>query len=119
MDCWRTFFAWRRAERPPSLRVYRLALGAPASPNRSDAVRITQIKEHAFRDFAGDGPRLQIHNKQRLLAQNFARIFAFLTDTRKNHADVIAKIHGKAHELVGTSYFFDAFDRTDADIKGL
>ena len=50
------------------------------------------------------------------MAFDFPRIFAFLAHTRKNNVGVIAKIHGQAHELLGTRHFFDALDGADADI---
>jgi len=63
---------------------------------------MAQIEEHSFRKFTGHFTWFEIHDEQSLLALDLVGIFAFFANPRENRADVVARIHGEAHQIVGS-----------------
>ena len=87
--------------------------------HRREAIRVTEIKQHALGYFARDRSWFPIHHEQRLLPHDFLGIFPFLADAGQHRPGVVAKINGQTHQLVGTRDFFDAFDGAHANIQSL
>jgi hypothetical protein len=85
--------------------------------NRSDAVGVADIEQHAFGNDAPHFSRWQVHHEKRLPALDLARIHAFFLKAGEDRAGVIAEVDAQLHEFVRSGHIAHGFDRTDAHVE--
>src|SRR3954467_4414639 len=84
-----------------------------------NAIRISDVEQHAFRHDACHFPRGEVHHEERLPSDEVMHTRALLFQARKYGANVIAEADRELHELPGLRDTDDVPNRADADIQFL
>jgi hypothetical protein len=84
-----------------------------------DAVRVANVKEHAFRVFPHHFPGLEIDDEERLHAFEGFGVSSLFLQTGEDGSMMIAEMDFEPEQFFGTFDFLDGFNGTDAHIDGL
>src|ERR1051326_356142 len=84
--------------------------------HRHDAIRVAETEEHSLGPLPCHLARLQVHDEQRLLADEHREIGTLVLHARQNRPNVIAEIDAKLHELARVRNVLDGDDRPDAKV---
>src|SRR4051794_23314343 len=67
---------------------------------RSDAILVANVEEHALRDDALHLPRLKVHDKERLPANDLGSIGTLLLDASDDRTLMIAEVDLQQHKFI-------------------
>src|SRR3954470_6913941 len=85
--------------------------------HRRNAIRVTDVEQHAFRHDASHLPRGEVDYEERLPSDQDVHIRTLFFQASKDRAIVIAEADHELHEFLGVRDVDDVTNRPDPDIQ--